>query len=78
MTTVTVAEAQAKLADLIAGLPLGGRLVIEQDGRPIATLTRTSMGGPQQPRKAGSGKTAEFWMAPDFNAPLDEFREYTE
>jgi antitoxin (DNA-binding transcriptional repressor) of toxin-antitoxin stability system len=74
--TVSLSEAQAKLPDLIAGLPVGGQLVIEQDGRPLATLTRT--GGARLPRKAGSAKHLPFWMAPDFDAPLDDFRDYME
>ena len=28
------------------------------------------------PCKAGSEKTDKFWMAPDFDEPLEEFREY--
>lgn len=30
------------------------------------------------PCKAGCYKKAEFWMAPDFDAPLEEFMEYME
>jgi len=30
------------------------------------------------PCKAGSYRKADFWMAPDFDAPLDEFKEYME
>jgi hypothetical protein len=30
------------------------------------------------PCQAGSYRKTEFWMAPDFDAPLDEFKEYME
>jgi antitoxin (DNA-binding transcriptional repressor) of toxin-antitoxin stability system len=52
MTTVTVEEAQDRLKDLIAEIVPGEKLVITQDGEPVAELTRT----PQQswPCKEGS------------------------
>ncbi|HEY3968788.1 MAG TPA: hypothetical protein VGM05_29840 [Planctomycetaceae bacterium] len=50
-------------------------MLITKDGEPLATLTRSR---PKQwPCKAGSAKEASYWMAPDFDAPLEEFREYT-
>jgi hypothetical protein len=30
------------------------------------------------PCKAGSAKDTKHWMASDFDAPLDDFREYGE
>jgi hypothetical protein len=48
--------------------------VIEQDGAPIATLTRYGL--QQWPSKAGSAKNTHHWMAPGFDAPLGKFREY--
>ncbi len=39
MTEVTLAEAQATLPALIAGLPAGGTLVVRDGGRPVATIT---------------------------------------
>ncbi len=40
MTTVTLEEAQNHLKDLIAGINPGEKLVITQDGEPVAELTR--------------------------------------
>jgi hypothetical protein len=51
-------------------------LVITHNGEPVATLTRTPT--KQWPSQAGSAKNTDHWMAPDFDAPLDEFREYME
>jgi antitoxin (DNA-binding transcriptional repressor) of toxin-antitoxin stability system len=76
MATINLDDAQARLREVIAGLNPGEPLVIVQDGEPLATLTRAQ---PHQwPCKAGSAKEKKHWMAPDFDAPLDEFREYME
>ena len=74
MTSISIEEAQAKLPELIGGLAKGEELVITENGEPIATLTR-SVREPQ-PRKAGSARDKIVWIAPDFDAPLEEFREY--
>jgi antitoxin (DNA-binding transcriptional repressor) of toxin-antitoxin stability system len=76
MTTINLEEAQARLQEVIAGLIPGEPLVITKDGEPVATLTRSER--EQRPSKAGSGKTEGYWMAPDFDAPLEEFRDYME
>lgn len=76
MSTVTVDEAQGRLKDIIAELRPGEALVIVQDGEPVATLARTPSG--QWPSKAGSYRKAEFWMSPDFDAPLEDFKDYME
>ena len=47
-----------------------------QNGEEIAKLTRS--GRMQWPCQAGSYAKPEFWMAPDFDAPLEEFKEYME
>ena len=76
MPTMNLEEVQSRLQDVIGGLKPGEPLVITKDGEPIATLTR---GRPRYwPSQAGSAKTEGYWMAPDFDAPLEEFREYME
>lgn len=76
MPRAHVDDVKAHLPEMIAGLKLGEQLVIEQDGEPIATLTRRP---PKQwPCRAGSARDKQYWMAPDFDAPLEEFREHME
>lgn len=76
MTTVTIQEAQSQLSDLIHRLSPGKEVVITENSRPVATLLRTEP--PQQwPCKAGSAK-GKIRVAPDFDDPLDDFREYME
>jgi len=75
MPTVTIQEAQAQLLDLIHRLAPGDEVVITENDEPIAKLARAE---PKQqwPCKAGSAKGTIHWMAPDFDEPLAEFKEY--
>jgi len=76
MTTVNLDDAKAHLGEIILGLNPGEQLLITQGGQPLATLTRTRPN--QWPCKAGSAKDTKHWTAPDFDAPLEEFRAYME
>lgn len=74
--TVTIEEAKACLDTLISQLPANEDLVICDNGHPVAKLSRLEKKSwPSQP---GSAKHLDHWMAPDFNAPLEDFREYME
>jgi antitoxin (DNA-binding transcriptional repressor) of toxin-antitoxin stability system len=78
MTEVTLAEAQARLPALIAGLPAGGTVVITDADRPVATVT-VHPHPPADPTAvrpgygAGKGKLIE-WI--DDGSHLDDFAEY--
>lgn len=76
MATVGLSDATAHLPEIILGLNPGEQVVIVQNGEPAAVLTRSP--AKQWPCKAGSAKDTQHWMAPDFDAPLDDFREYME
>jgi prevent-host-death family protein len=77
MSTVTVEEAQTKLSELIEGLTPGEEIVITRNNRPVARL----VGEPapaRRPRQPGSARDKILYMAEDFDAPLDDFKEYME
>jgi len=74
--TITIEEAQARLAELIRRLNPGEEVVITEDDQPVAKLTRQPAG--QWPCQPGSAKNTPHWMAPDFDAPLDDFKEYSD
>jgi antitoxin (DNA-binding transcriptional repressor) of toxin-antitoxin stability system len=76
MAIVTIQEAQAGLSDLIHKLVPGEEVVITENDQPVAKLARTEP-KKQWPCKAGSAK-GKIWMAPDFDAPLEDFKEYME
>jgi antitoxin (DNA-binding transcriptional repressor) of toxin-antitoxin stability system len=76
MTMLNLDEAQAHLREIVAGLQPGEEVVLTDNGQPLAKLVKTER--TSWPCKAGSAKDKVHWMAPDFNAPLEEFKEYME
>lgn len=76
MSTLTLEEAQSRLKDIIEALSPGEEIIIVQDDQPIAKLTRADR--QSWPCKAGSAKDKIPWIAPDFDAPLEDFKEYME
>jgi antitoxin (DNA-binding transcriptional repressor) of toxin-antitoxin stability system len=74
MSTVTIEEAQTKLLDLIHTLQSNEEIVITENNQPIARLIAIK---PSQPvRKLGTLRGTVLSMAPDFDAPLVDFKEY--
>jgi prevent-host-death family protein len=76
MSTVSVQEAQAKLSELIHKLKPGDEVVITENNQPVARLLDSGELSGQ--RKLGNLRGTVQYMAPDFDAPLDEFKEYTQ
>jgi len=74
MTTITMQEAQANLPAIISGLQPGEEIMITDKGQPLAAVKKAEKTA--WPCEEGCYRKAEFWMAPDFDAPLDEFQEY--
>ena len=73
MPAVTVEEAQANLKALIAKLAPGEELVITDNQQPVAKLVTTPP-GPRKPRQPGTLRGTVLYMAPEFKAPLDDFK----
>jgi antitoxin (DNA-binding transcriptional repressor) of toxin-antitoxin stability system len=75
MASVTLEEAQARLPQLLEQLQPGEEMTITVHGQPLAQVkkaVRTAW-----PCQAGSAR-GKIHLAPDFDAPLEEFREYME
>ena len=72
--SITVEEAQAQLKEIIDHLASGEEVIITDRQQPIARLVATR----SSERKLGTLKGTVRYMAPDFDAPLEEFEEYTE
>ena len=76
MSIVTIQEAQARLSQLIHGLSPGDEVLITENNQLVAKLARTQ--SPKQwPCKAGSAR-GRIRIAPDFDEPIEEFKEYME
>lgn len=72
MTEVTLAEAQTRLPDLIAGLPAGSTVVITDAGRTVATFT-VPPPGVRPGYGAGRGLLT---IHDDSDSHLEDFAEY--
>jgi antitoxin (DNA-binding transcriptional repressor) of toxin-antitoxin stability system len=71
--SITVEEAQADLKALIGRLAPGDEIIITDKEQPVAKLVAAAQ--PSE-RKVGTLKGTVLYMAPDFDAPLEEFSEY--
>jgi antitoxin (DNA-binding transcriptional repressor) of toxin-antitoxin stability system len=77
--TITTDEAQAKLKDLIHQLAPGEEVVITENQQPAAKLVSEApaLSNPSRPGP-GPCKGMISEMAPDFDAPLEDMKEYTD
>ena len=75
MSTVTLEEAQARLPELVAGLKPGEEVVITSAEAPVARLVGESKPA-AQPRRLGTMKGTVIHVAPDFDAPLEDFKDH--
>lgn len=80
MNTISLIEAQNNLADLIHRLSPGDGIIIVENDQPVATLVASPDQHPstQLPRRSGTMRGTVLYMAPDFDAPVDDFKEYME
>jgi prevent-host-death family protein len=77
VSTVRLEDAQARLGELIARLQPGEEIVITDAARPVARIVGEHKPAPQ-PRRLGTLKGTVVYVAPDFDASLDDFKEYME
>jgi prevent-host-death family protein len=78
MTSVSIQEAQAKLSDLVHGLAPGDEVVIVENDQPVARIVPAAGQPLRSPRRPGTLRGTVLYMAPDFDAPLDDFKEYVQ
>jgi len=78
MTTVSLQEAQAKLSELIHQLTPEEEVIITEDDQPVARLMPAAGQQQRPPRRPGTLRGTVLYMAPDFDAPLEDFKEYME
>jgi prevent-host-death family protein len=66
-----VAEAKARLPQLVRETLSGDEVIIARDNKPLVKLVPVA-GGRRLP---GSAK-GQIWMSDDFDAPLEDFEDY--
>lgn len=75
--TITVEQAQAQLKELIDRLAPGEEVLITENQQPVARLVGERPAARQRPAP-GLGKGMITFIAPDFDAPLEDMKEYME
>ncbi len=75
MHQVTLQEAETHLASLVREARSGGEVVIMEDSKPAVKLVPMPEDKPQL--QFGSAKDVLIFMADDFDAPLEEFKDYS-
>ena len=77
MSTITLEEAQAHLPEVINRLQPGEEVVILRHNLPVAKLVGEGV-PTRKPRTPGSAAGKILYIADDFDAPLEDFKEYME
>jgi prevent-host-death family protein len=77
MSTITLEEAQSQLPQLIGKLEPGEEVIITSGNQPVARLIGEAKQA-KLTRRPGTLRGTVLYMAPDFDAPLEDFREYME
>jgi prevent-host-death family protein len=77
--TITVDEAQANLKELIHRMAPGEEVILTENQQPVAKLV-SEPGKPPVKQRPGPGlcKGMITYIAPDFDAPLEDMKEYME
>jgi len=65
-----LAEAKARFSEVVQTAMLGDTVIITKENRPVVRITAI------KPAKRMPGTGKGIWMAPDFDAPLEDFAEY--
>ena len=76
MQQVTLEEAAAKLPELFDAAMRGEEVLVTANGEINATIQLVPRVEERRPQ-FGSAK-GKIWMSDDFDAPLEEFKEYME
>ncbi|WP_199247260.1 type II toxin-antitoxin system Phd/YefM family antitoxin [[Phormidium] sp. ETS-05] len=73
--TVDINDRKISLEELIKMAIGGEEVILTKDNQPVAQIVPLTTEEKTWPAQAGSAK-GMVWMADDFDAPLEEFRDY--
>ncbi len=74
MTTASIHEAKTHLSKLIQKALAGEEVIIANAGKPVVKLVPVEQ--PEKKIRQFGGWEGQVWMAEDFDAPLDDFKDY--
>jgi len=73
MAKYNIAQAKARFSELVDKAMAGEEVVIARDHKPLLKLV--PLQNHSRPLRPGSAR-GRIWLADDFDAPLDDFKEY--
>ena len=73
MIQLTVEEAGARLSQLVDEVDAGEEVVLTRDDRPVFKLVKVAQDRPRPQFGSARGKG---YMTADFDAPLEDFKDY--
>ncbi len=68
--TYKLADAKARFSEVVRKAMMGETIIITKENRPVVKIVAIK----PAKRKPGTGKG--IWMSPDFDEPLEDFKEY--
>lgn len=74
MSKFNIAEAKSRFSELVKKAMLGEEVIIAKDNKPVLRLV--ALDKPKRARKPGSGKGQIIYIAPDFDATPEGFKDY--
>ena len=78
MSQVMLEDVGSQIVQLVQRASSGEDIVIVRDSTPIARITALTESTPDQKPQSqfGNAKDVLIYMADDFDAPLEDFKEY--
>lgn len=70
MSKFNLATAKARFSELVQRAMLGEEVIVTKENKAVVKIV------PIKPAKRKPGTGKGIWIASDFDAPLDDFREY--
>ena len=70
-------DSDSQVAGWVEQALAGEEVIILRDSKPIAKIVSLPRGGEQRMSRFGNGKGELVYMADDFDAPLEDFKDYT-
>ena len=78
-TTMAVEDIKVTLPELLDSLTPGDEVILTRNQQPVAKLVSEAPNPQPKPRPGpGLGKGMITFIAPDFDAPLEDMKEYME
>jgi len=81
MKTYALEAPPPSLAALVEEVKRGEEIVLTDHNQPVARIVPpapSAIGNGTEARSLRAGCLKGFWMSPDFDEPLDDFKDYME